>query len=266
MLALYQTGQLGDRMFHYAQPVADDLLHTPEDFRDPGTRFQESRLYLDLGLVNMAEKAACEALETCGDLPAVLEELAIIHLVKGRPETATILLGALARHPFCRRAAREMLQRVEADPGLDDDPRVAAIRRNMMDKDSVSRKLTAEDVLLALLEKNPHNRMAFEYLMAYELLTARPEKIAAGLERLKGISYPKIPRHFQEAMAICTVARGGRPPVAGYTVDPEVVRRLEVFSQILSRAKSQEGAARSALAAGFGDSYFFYFKFHLSGL
>jgi hypothetical protein len=67
-------------------------------------------------------------------------------------------------------------------------------------------------------------------------------------------------------MAISTVARGGRPPVPGYTIDPEVLRRMEVFSQIVSRAKSQEGAARNALAAGFGDSYFFYFKFHLSGL
>jgi hypothetical protein len=119
---------------------------------------------------------------------------------------------------------------------------------------------------LALLEKNPHNRMAFEFLMAYALSTARPEKIAAGLERLKGFSYPKIPRHFQEAMAICTIAREGKPPISGYTIDPEVVRRLEVFSQILSRAKSREDAARSALALGFGDSYFFYFTFHVSGL
>jgi len=102
--------------------------------------------------------------------------------------------------------------------------------------------------------------------MAYAISTARPEKIAARLERLKDFSYPKVPCHFQEAMAICAYARGGQPPIPGCTIDPEVVRRLEVFSQIVSRATSREGAIRSALAAGFGDSYFFYFTFHVSGL
>ena len=266
MLALYHTGQLGDRMFHYPQPPPDDLFRTPEGRRDPGAYYQESRLYLDLGLVNVAEKAVCEALESCGDSPVVLEELAIIHLVKRRPETASIILGALAKHPLYRRAAREMLGRVAADPGLNDDPRVARIRDNMIDQDSVSRKLTVENLLVALLQKNPHNRMAFEFLMAYAMSTARPEKIAARLERLKDFSYPKVPCHFQEAMAICAYARGGQPPIPGCTIDPEVVRRLEVFSQIVSRATSREGAIRSALAAGFGDSYFFYFTFHVSGL
>jgi len=266
MLALYHSGQLADRMFHYPQPPADDLYRTPEKLRDVGTYFQESRLFLELGLVNMAEKAAYEALETCGDLPAVLEELAVINLVKGRPETASTILGALAEHPLCRRAAREVLGRVEADPSQESDIRVACIRRNMLDQDSVSRKLTAEDLLLALLAKNPHNRMAFEFLMAYVLVDARPERIAAGLERLKDFSYSKTPRHFQEAMAVCAYVTGIPLTIPGHAVDPEVRDRLSAFLEILARAPSRETAIRNALAAGFGDSYFFYFKFRMSGL
>ena len=266
MLALYQTGQLGDRMFRYTQPPVDDLFRTPVGSRDVGTHYQESRLYLDLGLVNLAEKSAYEALETCGDLPAVLEELAIVNLVKGRPETAGIFLSALAQHPLYSRAARDMQRRVEADPSLEDDPRVAIIRRNMLDKDSVSRATTVEDLLLALLEKNPHNQMAFEFLMAYTLSAGRPEQIAARLERLKDFSYPRIPRHFQEAMAMCAFVRGGQSPISGYAIDPEVLRQSKAFLQILARVPSREGALRAALAAGFGDSYFFYFTFHVSGL
>jgi hypothetical protein len=265
MLALYQTGQLGDRMFRYSQPPGDYLFRTPEKSRDFGTYYQESRLYLDLGLVNLAEKAAYEALETCGDSPAVLEELAIINLIKGRAETAGILLTALEKHPLYSRTARDMMRRVEADPALEDDPRVARIRLDMLDKDSVSRKTTVEEILLELLAKNPHNRMAFEFLMAYTLAEARPEKIAASLGRLKDFSYPRIPRHFQEAMAICAFAEKSRPPIAGYTIDPEILRQAGVFSQIVAHATSWKGAARAALEAGLGDSYFFFFTFHTSG-
>ena len=106
MLALYHTGRLGDQMFRYPQRPGVDLFRTPDEAEDPGSQYQESRLFLEMGHVNQAEKCASEALETCGDLPAVLEELALINVVKGRPETARIFCNALARHLFHQRSAQ----------------------------------------------------------------------------------------------------------------------------------------------------------------
>ena len=106
----------------------------------------------------------------CGDLPAVLEELAVIYIVKGRPEVASVFLNALAQNPFHRGAARDMLSRLEADPRLEDDPRVSTIRRNMLLRDNFYPRTDLEPYLKLLLEKNPKNKMAFDFLLAQYLV------------------------------------------------------------------------------------------------
>ena len=264
MQALCHTGRLGDEMFCYAQRGMH-LYSTPERYGDYGSYFQESRLFLDVGLVNPAERCAYESLATSGDQPAVLEELAIIHVVKGEPATARIFLHALAQHPFYRQAAREMLRPLEADPALENDRRVSRIRGNMASRDSIAQATSMEEVLQVLLEKNPHNKMAFELLMALYLSDGRPERVVANLPRLKGFSYPRVPRHYQEAFVVYAQSSDRPPPVPGFELDPEVLRRARDFQRITAGATSPQEAVRAALEAGLGDSYFFYLAYGVSG-
>ena len=266
MLALHHTGRLGDEMFRYPQRPGVDLFRTPDDVRDLGTDFQEGRLFLDMGQVNQAEKCFCEALETCGDMPAILEHLALINVVKGRPETARIFLNALARHPLQRHSAREMLARLEADPQWDDDPRVSRIRGNMAERDFVALNTGVEQFLFALLDKNPRNGMAFELLMAHYLIIGRPDGVVAAFPQLKGLSYTRVPRHYQEAAAIHARSTGAQPTVSGYELDAVVLARADQFANIIASTRNQPRAEQMALAAGFGDTYFFYLAFGVSGL
>jgi hypothetical protein len=266
MLALHYTGRMGDEMFRYPQRPGVDLFRTPDGARDVGTYFQEGRLFLYMGHVNQAEKCFCEALETCGDMPAILENLALINVVKGRPETARIFLNALARHPLHRNAAREMLGRLGADPSMSGNPRVSGIRGNMAERDFVELDTGVEEFLLALLEKNPRNRIAFELLMAHYLSIGRPDGVVAALPRLKDFAYARVPRHYQEAAAVQSRSMGTPPAVPGYQLDGAVVDRANQFANIAALAGNQRGAMQTALAAGFGDSYFFYLAFGVSGL
>jgi hypothetical protein len=259
MLALYHAGRFGDEMFRFPQASGLSPLNTPDVQRDIGSYCQESQLYLELGLVNAAEKCAYEALATSGDQPAVLEVLATAAVVKGRPDTARVFLSALAKHPLHRRAARDMLRRLEADPTLASDPRVSRIRENMLQKDYIGLLGNEEETLLALLEKNPHNKMAFELLMALYLAAGRPDKVAASFPRLKDFSYPRIPLHYQEAWVIYSGSSGSPPPASGFELDPEVLRRAQEVQRITAAFPRPEDAARSAWEAGLGDSYFFYF-------
>ncbi len=219
-----------------------------------------------LGQVNQAEKLACEALETRGDLPPVLEELAWINVVKRRPETARIFLKALAMHPLGRRTALEILERLDRDPEMNGDPRVAALRQNMVVQDYVAMETTIEDLLQSLLDTNPRNRMAFEFLVAHHLVVGRLDRAMACLDRLNEFSGAGVPRHYQEAAAIHAQLTGSRPVVAGRPLDPSVVARARAFAAVLARSRSRDAAAEAAADAGFGDSYFFYFTFGTSGL
>lgn len=267
VLALYHTGRLGDRMFHYPQTRGVDLFATPATDWDAGSYFQESRLLFELGHVNLAEKWAYEALETSGPLPELLEHLATIHVVKDRPETARILLNALGKNPLHRGTAREMLRRLDEDPRLADDPRISAIRRSMLTRDTfVSPQTPVEDIFLVLLERNPGNRMAFEVLMAFYLCNHRLDRAVANLRRLEAMEYREIPRHYQEAIVIGSSDAGREPAFAGYRLDPEVVERGRQFAELMATSTSPEQLADRALAAGFGDTYFFYYLFAASGL
>lgn len=265
LLALARTGRLGDEMFRYRQINGVGLFITREEDRDHGTWFQESRLYLEVGLVNHAERCAYDALGSTGDLPAVLEHLALISIVKDQPGTARILLNALRRNPFYRRTAEEMLGRIEEDPRLDADPRVRHLRSIMSDRDIVDSGFQAEPLLLALLEKNPKNKAAFEFLMAHYLTTGWPDKVAANLWRLGGLGYATTPRHYQEAVVMCMgpMARG---PDGTELAGPEVREEAMRFGEIVRRSSDRETAARDTAAAGLGGTYFSFLTFGYSGL
>ncbi len=264
MLALYHTGRLGDEMFRYPQMPGTDLYFTPREYRDPGSSYQESRLFLELGEVNHAELCAYEAFADLGEQPAVLRQLAMINAVKGRMETACVFWKALEKHPLYQRTARGMLDCLEADPGLDDDPLVRTLRANMLDKDHQRAGINLEESLRALLKKNPQNRLAFELLMAYYLAARRPDAVAANLWRFRDLSYPRIPRHYQEAM-IVDAEKTGRPLADVAEFDPELRRQYREFQRMCRTAPGPHAAAAAALAAGLGDSYFFYFTFSVSG-
>ncbi|MCL4854088.1 MAG: hypothetical protein KJZ78_22240, partial [Bryobacteraceae bacterium] len=264
MQALCHTGRLGDEMFRYPQQRVD-LLSTPKEHQDLGSSLQESRLFLDVGQVNQAERSACEALAILGEKPAILEQLAIIHVVKGRPEAARVFLKALAKHPFHRHSAEDMLQRLEVDPTLKSDRLVSRIRSNMPSRDSVVQLTSVEDWLKDLLERNPKNRMAFELLMAHYLCGKRPDMVVANLPHLKAFSCTRIPRYYQEALVAHSLSRGSAPPVSGAEIDPQALRRAEDFSRLMSSAANPEEALAAVVEAGLGDSYFFYLACGVSG-
>jgi hypothetical protein len=268
LLALYHTEQLGDEMFRYRQRSLMDLFSPPTSALESGSYFQISRFLLELGQVNLAETYASEALEIMGDLPEVLEHLAIINIVKDRPETAKVFLRALAKNPIHGKKAREMVRRLEEDPSQKSDPRIERIRRAMASRDGFFADMTVENVLQTLLEKDPHNKMAFEFLMAYYLCERRTDRVVAGVNRLEELSYQRIPRHYQEAIIVYCggVVPAGSPLFAGYRLDPETIRRAEETWKTMGTAPNPKEGVRRAVAAGFGDTYFFYFLCGQSGL
>jgi len=265
MLALYHTGRLGDEMFGYPQApgvVEYDML----EGKDSHTYFQESRFFLELGLVNEAEKCAHEAFALEGDMPAILQHLAVINIVKDQPETATVFLNALSRKPLHHQAAEEMLRRLDEDPRRESDPRVCHIRRSMTSEDRAFLTVNYEASLLRLLEINPDNKMAFEFLMAHYLCIARPDKVVENLRHLRRLGYSRIPRHFQEAILLHAISHGKPPPTGEQPSDPKIMADAGVFFDILKSTPNRERALQRALDAGLGDSYFFYYRFGLSGL
>lgn len=178
-------------------------------------------------------------------------------------------LHALERDLVYRGRAESLLRSLDEGLGPDKAAYVDRTRSYLRDEDAgVTGPEPVDEMLAALLEHDPGNKMAFEYLMACYLLTARVDKIAENVGRLRDLGYPAIPTLYEEALLI-HYDGDPRPKadLAGFSISPETIKRCETFLTIRSTMGPQnQQAVLHRLIREFGTSYFFYFSFGRVGL
>ncbi len=265
--ALYHTGRLPYDMFRYPQDPQAILL-THEKTESDLTQRKLSDLFLELGHVNMAQKLASELLTTKDHLGIALEELGWISIIKGHPRTARVYLEALKRNPLYRGRAESLLSGLDNGFTREQAAYIDRIRSCMRDETvGVTGAEPVDETLAALLEHNPRNRMAFEYLMACYLLTGRVDKIAENMRRLSSLGYQKVPTLYQEAIAIHYASERQPVDLSALGISVETVQRYETFVRLASTMQAQNRqAVFERLIRDFGTSYFFYYAFGRVGL
>ena len=211
---------------------------------------------IDLGLLNLAEKDLTECMETFGEHPMILQRLATIDLAKGKSDAARIYLERLRQTLFFSTWAQDYLGRLEADPTLAGDPEIQQLRAQSLRKDSTVFFYAREPMLTALVEQGSSNRMAFEYLMAWYMMTKQLDRFVQNLARLAEFGYAEVPLLYQEAAVIYTYGTKKPVPLQGLA---EAQRRIEHFSSVFNRYGRNKDAALGELARDYAGSYFFYY-------
>lgn len=255
--ALYHTGRLADDMFSYPQVQARELL--PEI--DQGLDFCRalSVTLLELGQVNLAEHYAHESLEHEGDRPDTLLLLVRINILKGRTQAARTFLNLLAKNPFQRSRAKQLLDALDADPQMRGDAAIGPIRSIMPATDIVGCHVPTAALLQQLLGTNRRNRMAFEYLMAHFLLTQQLDQFAENMKRFEEYGYPALPRHYEEAIVMLARFRDPLVPESqARAIRKETLQRFAWFDEIAHRHARDLSSVQSLLAREFGNTYWFF--------
>jgi len=260
--ALYHGGRLPYDMFEFPQ-VPQALLLTDANSESDLAQAKLCDLLCELGQVNLAERFAAELLSVRGPFGAVLERLAWISIVKGQDGAAQVYLKALKANLVYRNHAHSLLEGLDRGfaPG-----RESYIRRIQSylpdDDDTVTAEHSAEGILAALLERNPRNRMAFEYLMAAYLLTGQVDKVVANTERLSDLGYRAIPTLYEEAILVYHGLHNRNLDVTKFNVRSETIQRYVRFVQIRNSMQAHNRTVvLNRLVREFGSSYFFYFTF-----
>ena len=261
--ALYHTGRLSSDMFSYPQHP-DTLFLTSKEHLI--AHWRKTDVFIDLGVMNMGEGALAESMERLGERPVILKRLALINMVKGNVGAARIYLGALSKTLFYDDWADNYINSLEADPNLSTDDRIQNLKSLMLKEDYGFTHYEPERILMALLEKNRKNNMAFEYLMAWFMLTGQLDKFVHNLDRLDDFNYGAIPRHYEEAILIYEVLTGSKVNLKGRHISQGTLQRARSFSAITARFprrnnKEANMQAMLATAADYGDTYFFYYNF-----
>ena len=250
--ALFETGQLGSKMFSYPQQTQTLIPMGMSSLSCPGSADALFRL----GVVNQASLTGLEAIEWGGDRADALRLLAMIYVVKDQPDTARVFLNALRKDVLRGEWAENFLRRLDDDPRLQDDRQITYVRSVALVRDRIFD--TEEGMFRGMLARNRKNRMAFEYLMAHYLLRRKLGGIVANIGRLSDFGHRTIPQHYAEALLLYGWLTGKRVNLRKLRIDQQTMDRFRQFHQIVSWSKGDIKARNKAFARTFPNSYFRY--------
>jgi hypothetical protein len=266
--ALCRTGRLGDRLFAFPQAVfSDDPLLMLERTHTNGyvNWVVVLDLAMDLGMVNTAEKIAGEIMENVGPYPDIIYRRVLVQIAKGNTEAAAVYLNKLACMPFYRAEAKRLLGMLDNNSALLSEPRIAAMHANMDTTDYFLFTVSYETTFKNLLNSNPGNKAAYDYLMTYYMLTGRPDGVADLAPKALSLGYTVLPRCWEEAR--CAYQAANSPQGSSEAFFPELrqetVERFNDFVRAYSPL-ADDPAAAAKLAPAFGDSYFYFSIFRHS--
>jgi hypothetical protein len=269
--ALYRTGQLGEKMFCYP-PAAfstEPLLLFENTLTYGHAKWASSLdMFMELGLMNLAEKVAGELVECMGPYPWLIHRSALIQMAKGDRGAASVYLHKLRAMPFFRKEAGRLLRLLDGDAAFPSDARIAALRACMDTADYFLYQTGEETMLCSLLNRNPANGMAYEYLMAYYLQTGQLNKTAENVFRAADFGYKGfLPRHWEEAVCIYLFEDTTGSRLRDIPLRPETMATLDRYLQAYAPYEndpSKEPLAMTRLMPEFGTTYFYFYTFFVN--
>ncbi len=259
-LALAKTGQLSSKMMMINQENAEGLYYPYERIGlNPIIRNEP---YYHLGLINFSQMYAMETIESTPDAMypvRALKRVAETFIINGQYKVARKYLGYLSQTLFYGRWAKNAINSLNDEQKITANPEWAE-KRNLQPKlDFFHNNEQFDLAMLFLLEANPQNRLAFEYLMAYYLLKKDFDGFLLNLYRLKELNYEEMPLVFQQAIAYLMTLSADLPDVVNeLPISESVILQIQQYARIYALGKQQN---EQKLEHEFGKTYWYYLHF-----
>ncbi len=260
--ALFHTGQLLEGMFSFSQENGTAGLVLPKIYAESAL-LQESDFCYDLGSINEARHWAYEAVTVDGETPWILQRMVIVNFLNGDLRAAERCLNELDKMLFFRSWSQNFRKILQNPTQSNDDETLKHGRSMLMNADYLIVSGHPPVEFDSLLKNNPHNKMAFEYKIAQELLACRLGGLPGDLALLNNFDYKHIPTHLEEALLSLWVMSKTREmsPVLR-NVRRETYQRFQEFNKVLTKYKGDRKAARRELWQWFGNTYWYYLFYY----
>ena len=175
-LALAMHGVLLDQLFNYNQNGIAGLL--PDVKEDATSPLPTAEAFYQLGMINVAQRTVFEAQEAILDFQKsgrCYKRLAQTNLINGQYEVARKYLTALQKTLFYRDWANETLSLLGDEAAIAKHPEYGRLRKMAYDDDFYFSDHVTPEMLQSLYLRNRDNGLAYQYLVAYFLLTGDQE-------------------------------------------------------------------------------------------
>lgn len=254
-LANAMKNRLPEKLMDYYQPAALGLFMPVSEESTYLSTQLSGEVWFRLGDMTMAEHASMLSMifSPQNKNARMVQRLAEINLVNGDHEAARKYLRILSKTLFYRQWAQERL------PGKESAEVKEWLRYKrscLPQKDTL--RLSSTDVVKSLhllLETNPANQMALDYLLCFDLLMKDLPAFLKDYEHY----HPGVPnRLYAEALLIHLYqkrATGNEIKAKG--INPAIVQEFNEYNHLHTKAQGNP----SALETKFGRTYWFYYQF-----
>ena len=233
-LALSQKGQLADRLFEFYQNGGEGLF--PTFTRDMISPVSSAEIFFRLGMVNDAERYMFEAQEAIPNYrksARLTRRIIECEIINGNYQVAAKLLRRLQKTLFYSNWANQTMALLGNEKAINRHPIYGKLRKYREKKQDFLFSDREMDQMLGLLFLNDnHNKMAYEYLMCYELLQRDMEKFMQYYPLGRFVGYDHIPRSFQEILIGNWMKTHSDPRTIPYSVDAQNVNNTLSFIQL----------------------------------
>lgn len=233
-LALSQKGMLADRLFEFYQNGGEGLF--PTFTRDMISPVSTAEIFFRLGMVNDAERYMFEAQEAIPNYrksARLTRRIIECEIINGNYQVAAKLLRRLQKTLFYSNWANQMMALLGNEKAINRHPIYGKLRKYREKKQDFLFRDREMDQMLGLLFLNDnHNKMAYEYLMCYELLQRDMEKFMQYYPLGRFVGYDHIPRTFQEILIGNWMKTHSDPRTIPYSVDAQNVNNTLNFIQL----------------------------------
>ncbi|NSW95669.1 MAG: hypothetical protein HPY62_13260 [Bacteroidales bacterium] len=257
-VSLSESGQLCDRLFKGQQNFGTGSLILPwsDEHLPWGAYF-----FYSVGLINEAHRWAYEEMVVYGLRPQNLKLLTKTNLINGNYRMAEKYAGILKKTLFYKKWGDKYFGLARDTSRISMDQDIAEKKKIAPSSDFFIFLESPETNLPVLTEVNKSNRKAFEYLMAWGLLTKNVEAVVENVKLLKEMGYTSIPRHIEEAILIYYNSKRVFPDIGNLKMNPETLSRFDQYFASYITARNDPATMEQRMREKFSDTFWYYFHF-----
>jgi hypothetical protein len=258
-LALAKTGQLSSKMFHFDQHENSLFL---EYERKGMTPFIAGEPFYYMGLINFAQMFAMETVESTPDAKypsRAFRRVAETFIINGQYDIALKYLTPLSHTLFYRKWAKERIALLCNKENIKSHSEYVELIHSIPKYDFYFNARQMDLIIKFLMDANPENRTAYEYLMAYYLLKKDFNGFLQNIQLASRMNYSEMPIVFQEAAIF----------INSITPEtPEQILNFPIKSIVLTGFNSYAEMYRTGgkdlqvnIKKEFGNTYWYYIHF-----
>jgi hypothetical protein len=258
-LSLCKSGLMSDNMFSYYQNGPEGLI--PTFARDFTISMITGEIYYHLGFINTAQRFAFESMESLPNYwksARSVKRLAETNLINGQYKVARKYLVILQKTVFYKKWANYAMSFLEDEEAINEHPEWGTLRKYRTKTDFLDSEQEKDMMLGILLQQNFTHYMAYEYLLAYCLLTKDLDRFMQYYPLGMELRYRHLPVSYQEALIyIWSLSHEDPVRTVPYPVSDKVKQELVAYQNIYLNSSNPE----EVLKKNHSGTYWYYLHF-----